>query len=60
MANDGLMVMKNGSYGNCITVTSYFTAGTRISAGAYSSYYPVYFYGAAGHNYFSVALIKAT
>lgn len=58
MVNGSSIMHINGPYGQCLTVTRYFTAGQKITAGAYHANYPIALYAGGGHNRFMVALIQ--
>lgn len=59
MCNGTQIVMTNGAYGQTLNITRAFTAGDKITAGAYWANYPISLYAGSGHNYFSVTLIQA-
>lgn len=58
MVNGSMVSMKNGPYGHDLSITRYCNAGDQITAGAYSSSFPVYLYAGGGHNHFSVTLLQ--
>ena len=48
----------SAAMGHCVTTIRYLTKGATITAGAYSSSFPINLYAAAGHNEFCVIKIK--
>ena len=58
MVNGSMVTMHNGAYGHDLSVTRVCAAGDKITAGAYSSSYPISLYAGGGHNHFSVTLIQ--
>lgn len=58
MVNGSNWAMTDGAYGHSVVLISYFTAGTKLTAGAYDSRFPITTYGQVAHNGFMVTLLK--